>query len=329
MKHDIITKAYWANRERFADLFNAVFFHGKPELMPEELTPAPNEVSNLIGKRKEAITISRFRDIIMSYQTHGITLAILGLENQEQIHYAMPLRNYLYDGLSYQRQCDEICRQHREKRELSNREFLSGIKKEDRLAPVITIVLYYGEKPWDGARSLHEMLNIPENWKPFVNDYTMHLIEMRKQELIFHHKDNQDLFTLFRILYEQTSTEQEIKKHIMEYGLKHPIDSDVVAVLTAASSSFANIAKESKERGDTNMCRVFDYVYNEGKSEGLSAGRNEGFLEGQAQQIIRIYQKQNLSPQSILKELTDELQISHEKAIDFMNAFGAKDYCTI
>lgn len=74
------------------------------------------------------------------------------------------------------------------------------------------------------------------------------------------------------------------------------------------------------------MCRVFDYVYNEGKNEGLSVGRTEGLLEGQAQQIIRIYQKQKFPPQRILKELTTELQISHEKAHAFMNTYGVKDY---
>lgn len=29
------------------------------------------------------------------------------------------------------------------------------MKKDDRLVPVITVVVYYGEKPWDGAVSLH------------------------------------------------------------------------------------------------------------------------------------------------------------------------------
>ncbi len=36
-------------------------------------------------------------------------------------------------------------------------EILSGIKKTDALIPVITVVVYYGEKPWDGATSLHGM----------------------------------------------------------------------------------------------------------------------------------------------------------------------------
>ena len=37
----------------------------------------------------------------------------------------------------------------------------------------------YGEKPWDGATTLHEMLNIPEEMEKYVSDYKMLLIEAR------------------------------------------------------------------------------------------------------------------------------------------------------
>ena len=30
---------------------------------------------------------------------------------------------------------------------------LSGFSREDRIHPVFTIVLYYGQEPWDGART--------------------------------------------------------------------------------------------------------------------------------------------------------------------------------
>ena len=51
---------------------------------------------------------------------------------------------------------------------LNPNEFLSRMKRTDKFSPVITIVIYYGEEPWDGARSLHEMLNIPNEFKKYV-----------------------------------------------------------------------------------------------------------------------------------------------------------------
>ena len=41
-------------------------------------------------------------------------------------------------------------------------EFLSALKKDDRLHPVISLCIYYGEKEWDGPFNLLDMLVIPE-----------------------------------------------------------------------------------------------------------------------------------------------------------------------
>ena len=41
-------------------------------------------------------------------------------------------------------------------------EFLSKFQKTDRLHPIVTICIYYGEDEWDGPRSLIDM-DIPEN----------------------------------------------------------------------------------------------------------------------------------------------------------------------
>ena len=43
---------------------------------------------------------------------------------------------------------------------LTSKEFLSGLRKDDRLMPIITAVVYLGEEPWDGPKSLYDMLNI-------------------------------------------------------------------------------------------------------------------------------------------------------------------------
>ena len=40
-------------------------------------------------------------------------------------------------------------------------ENLSRMQRTDRFSPVVTVVVYYSEKPWDGAVTLHEILHIP------------------------------------------------------------------------------------------------------------------------------------------------------------------------
>ena len=52
--------------------------------------------------------------------------------------------------------------------------FFSGMKKEEKFMPVITLVVYCGmEHPWDGARCLYELLEIDEELKSFVTNYNL------------------------------------------------------------------------------------------------------------------------------------------------------------
>ena len=79
-------------------------------------------------------------------------------------------------------------------------EYLSRMKRTDRFSPVVTVVVYYSENPWDGATTLHEMLRIPEEFAAYVNDYRMLLVEARKNNFVFHNIDNIDFFRLMEII---------------------------------------------------------------------------------------------------------------------------------
>ncbi len=41
------------------------------------------------------------------------------------------------------------------------------------ISPVVTIVVYYLEKQWDGTTTLHEILRIPKEFAAYVNNYKM------------------------------------------------------------------------------------------------------------------------------------------------------------
>lgn len=44
--------------------------------------------------------------------------------------------------------------------------------------PVITIVLNFSNARWNGAKSLHEMFDIPEKLKPFVQNYQIRVFDI-------------------------------------------------------------------------------------------------------------------------------------------------------
>lgn len=87
---------------------------------------------------------------------------LFGIENQSNIHYAMPVKNCIYDALNYGAQADEAAKRHRESKDTKGAEFLSGFSKTDKLTPVITLVILWNSGVWDGPRSLHEMMRVQD-----------------------------------------------------------------------------------------------------------------------------------------------------------------------
>ena len=165
LKPDTVLKNYWSGNEQFADLFNAVLFEGKQAIRPEELEDVDTEESSVLEHKDYAESIRASRDNIKVSKrstAFGVELVMLGMESQEHIHYAMPMRIMGYDYGTYKKQYDSNAKKYQTAKGLEEDEYLSGMKKTDRFIPVITMVVYYGEKPWDGAVSLHEMLDIPE-----------------------------------------------------------------------------------------------------------------------------------------------------------------------
>ena len=171
LKPDIVLKEYWRNNEQFADFFNAVLFDGKQMIKPDELCDIDSESSYIEEHRKYTSSIEASRDNIKEWKQHGVAFAMYGQEAQEHIHYAMPMRIMGYDYGTYKRQYEMNKAKYKEGDLKDRDEFLSKMKKTDKFIPVITVVVYYGDKVWDGAVSLHGMLNIPESLEKFVNDY--------------------------------------------------------------------------------------------------------------------------------------------------------------
>ena len=162
LKPDTILKNFWRDNRHFADLFNAVFFNGEQVLKPQDLTEADTDVSSMLKFNGHAETVQKILDVVKK-TAYGVDFVLWGLENQAKIHYAMPLRHMVGDAFSYMKEYDEIAAVNKKNGEFhSADEFLSGFKKTDRLHPVISLCVYYGESEWDGPFSLKDMLEIPE-----------------------------------------------------------------------------------------------------------------------------------------------------------------------
>ena len=84
---------------------------------------------------------------------------LLGIENQSNVNYAMPVKDMVYDALQYAAQVEKTAKAHREAMKkspsgikISGDEYLTGFYKDDRLIPVITLVVFFSADTWDGPR---------------------------------------------------------------------------------------------------------------------------------------------------------------------------------
>ena len=134
---NILTNTYWSNNERFADMINVGMFQGKKVLIAEELKEVDGYSATMIGKSRKKKGIQKQRDVVKK-ALFDTNFVIVGIENQSDIHYAMPVRIMGYDFLSYDKQLKEIRDKHRKDKDLCDAEFISGFSKEDKLSPICT-----------------------------------------------------------------------------------------------------------------------------------------------------------------------------------------------
>ncbi len=288
LKPATILKNYWRDNEQFADLFNAVLFNGEQVIMPEELEDEDTDESIITEHRTSSKTIEAFRDNIKIQKVssaNGIQFVLLGLEHQEHIHYAMPMRIMGYDYSSYKKQYDNHAKNYKTSQGMDEDEYLSRMRRTDKLMPVVTILIYYGEKPWDGALSLHGMLDIPERLSQYINDYKMLLVEVRKNNLKLHNINNMDLFNMLEILIGEGKPLLETKEKAIMYAKQHKVQQSVVMAVASAANCKIDFGLLEQE-GASGMWTVFEETRKEGMIKGKAEGKAEGKVEGKTEMIL-------------------------------------------
>ena len=288
---------YLRDNVRFADLFNGAFFGGENVIRAEELFEG-SEVSVEGLSREEAWeaawperggsgtgtgkTVLRTRDI-KKWMRSGCELRILAAENQDQVDYGFPWRGMNYDALQYEEQIRRLRRENmREERLGSSAERMCGLRREDRLVPVFTLCLYHGEEPWDGPRSLKDMMEFGrerERWERMFSDYRIHLLclnEMR--DFCCFKSPLKELFGL--VPYRKDK--QGLKKYLEENAVYHSLDGETAraASVLIGMKNFEKNKKKYREGEGYDMCTALRELVEDGRLEGLEQGLEQGRSEG-------------------------------------------------
>lgn len=258
-----------------------------------------------------------YQQQLLQIKTDGnMIYVILGEEIQGKIHYAMPVKDGLYDWIGYSNQVEaarnsynkkgndgkdaELCAENGVlKIKLTSEEFLSGFRREDRLIPIITAVVYVGSEPWDGPRSLFDMLDIrDERIKPFLNDYKLNIISAADMDEGDYRKFHTDLGFTMQVLKHQKDDADKIIE-----GTNHrKIDPDAAFFLKEAAN--LDLEFDIEENG-IDMCKSLENKYKEkevtGAIEGMRiAGMNDNDI------IAKIIENFHVTKDYVLALLTPQ-----------------------
>ena len=336
---DLLTKRFMSKPDIFADAFNYLIYRGEHVIDAGELVELDTTalaVTYASGESGEE-SVQKVRDVLKEWvcmQDGRATYMVLGIENQSHIHYAMPVRNMLYDAIQYENQVKK-----HQKREPAPSEptadihgaYLSGFGRHDRLKPVITLVIYFGEKPWDAPMSIYEMCGgVDEQMRAFVQDYKIHLIQPATMSV----EQLENLTSEFReamLFIKYRKDKDALRRVLREDKRFQSIDRDTAAMLRAITGTRIRI-NESEEK--INMCTAIQEMMDESRAEGVRFGIEQGIGQGIEQGIeqgiqkgiyglIRTLHRLQFSNDQIEKELRFEYHLTEEQAKQYLQTCDA------
>lgn len=248
---DIAEKNLEAFNDVFADIVNVLLFKGNKLMKEKDLESA---VKDSMFKADGKIH-QQEREVSKFWKNGEVRISIFGFENQTVQDPKMPLRVISYDGASYKQQL------------LDNEKDKTKDTKKKSLYPVVTLVLYFGtDEKWSTHKNLLSCFNVPEELKPFVNDYKINVFNiawLSDKTIDMFQSDFKIIakyFQSIRIKKNYKGSTEEIK-HV-DALLK------MLSVLTG-DNSFEEVYNEGNlNKGGVTMCEVVEKIKNEGADRG-------------------------------------------------------------
>jgi hypothetical protein len=289
---DTSEKIFFADNANFAELFNKTLFVKHP-ISPDSLSDADTNISAVFRDESTVTGMQRQQDVVKNMSDIA-NLFLLVAENQSDINYQMPLRVFEDTALHLRSQVSRLNMERKASAEkLSGAEYTSGFKKTDKIKPLIVLVVYYGEKPWDGPRKLSDMYEkYDEAFSDYMIDFKMNFLDVR------------------RMTDEQLNTFSGEVKGVLGFTKKSADKEELLKFVSENNEVFSDLSQEAAdmitavtnmddvrelfdnsrtEEGGYNMCKALEDLkrdcLNEGRAEGRAEGEAKGKAEGKAEGI--------------------------------------------
>ena len=159
---------------------------------------------------------------------------------------------------------------------MTGAEYLSGFLKSDKILPVITLVIHFSETEWDGAKSLHEMMEWPDvHLKEYVQDYKIQLIDPAKIKP----EEFEKLSTSLREVLEYIKYSKDKKKlrKLVENNPRMTMEVNAARVIQAVTGTKFRISEEMEV---VDMCQAIDEMMADSREDGMKEGMEKGMTLG-------------------------------------------------
>ena len=308
---------YLDDNRRFADQINGALFHGRQIVKPEELEPDEPQIVST-GEKTGIGSVKTIVDKVRIWK--GKKLHILVVENQNYVDYQMVLRNMLSESIGYRRQWKRRKRAHREAKDLKDREeYLSGMKKGEKFAPIITLVVYFGtDGAWDGAKCLYDLLDIDEELKEYVTNYRLNLYDCHEHDTFEEYKTGlRQVFEIVRYAKDREKLQEIMEENREVYSR---IDSETRDMLEVVANVKIPEECRVREAGEEryNMCNAFEKTRQEGYDEGMERGMERGIRA-----LIQTCKELGISDDVIIKKCAEKYEITEENARKYVEVHCA------
>ena len=263
----------------FSDIFNGLVF-GNNVIKQQYLKTAATES---VYKLENGVYKDQLRDVLKEY-TDSCLLEIgsLGIENQSTLDNYISVRVMGYDYTKYRSQI---------------------VRNKYPLLPVITIVLNFSDKPWNETKNLHSIMNIPKEFKSYVQDYKVMVFDIAflEDEIIERFTSDFKLVAKFfknKRLGKTDLFENDKICHVQEL-------MDFLAVFTnddRYKEIKSELVKLEKEGGPVRMCHVAQALEEKGIEKGIRQGIEKGIEQGKFIALYSLYKNQKLSLEDVAEE---------------------------
>ena len=220
-------KEFLENNAYFVDFFNAYFFDGEKVLKPENCMELDSEMND------SNMDLEKHVDVIRKYNDGNLYSAFI-IENQSYVDASMVVRAAVYEFVAYERMLKK-----------------SKKNRNNKKLPMVNILVFYtGEKPWNAARQLSQLVEVDERFESYFHDYKMNLIEITgNTSYNFNEEDVYNLFYICRSIYDQ-SIYEGTSNH---FGL---VKSSVLKVVKTLTDVEWLDLEELEEKEEIEMCEA-------------------------------------------------------------------------